>query len=166
MPAAAESVALVRGLVATVLRTWCSAVDVQVALLLVSEVFTNAYQHATPDMARGIGMIEVEVAETFDGVHVEVHDPDHSSRRAVTVNRVDPAWAEAGRGLMLVAALADQWGAIKTLSGKCVYFDLSDGPVADDIAPQGTDIRRSNNTLACADDRRTPVVSSQISAQT
>jgi anti-sigma regulatory factor (Ser/Thr protein kinase) len=138
LPAAAESVALARGLLATVLRAWSSAVDEQVAQLLVSEVFTNAYRYVVVDLARETYLIEVRVAETFDGVHLEVHDPDQDSCRAVAVSRHDAERAERGRGLMLVEALADQWGAMKTEHGKRVYFDLSARPPTADGVTQSS----------------------------
>jgi anti-sigma regulatory factor (Ser/Thr protein kinase) len=152
VPAAAESVALTRDLVGTVLRAWRSHVDPQAAKLLVSELITNAYQHAISGATRETDLIEVEVAETFDGVHIEVHDSDQSSRSKVTANRHAPAHAEGGRGLMLVNALADQWGAMKTERGKCVYFDLRAAAAAQTTVTAQPGTRSSDGGATCAVD--------------
>ena len=34
------------------------------------------------------------------------------------------AGAESGRGLLLIEALAERWGATPTHGGKCVWFEL------------------------------------------
>ena len=51
-----------------------------------------------------------------------------------------PADAETGRGLMLVATLAAEWGFYRTPAGKAVYFTLAfqpDSPRAADEARRG-----------------------------
>jgi len=109
---------------------WDLPVDASVAVLLTSELMTNAIRHeAGPviilDLGCGCGRLRVAVHDT--------------SRLLPTLVNA-PADAEAGRGLMLVATLADDWGCYRTRAGKAVYFtlgfradlDRDDGPARDD----------------------------------
>ena len=48
----------------------------------------------------------------------------HDTSRFVPTLMDAPADAEAGRGLMLVATLSDDWGYYRTRAGKAVYFTL------------------------------------------
>lgn len=98
------------------------------AALLVSELATNAVRHAgTPsfvvdvDYTRGEG---VRIAVTDTGV-------GHPIPR-----RPDPT-AEHGRGLLLVASLADRWGAHRRRATreKTVWFELQERAAADAALP-------------------------------
>ncbi|HUH06349.1 MAG TPA: ATP-binding protein [Egibacteraceae bacterium] len=84
------------------------------AALLVSEVVTNGLRHAGTRMA-------LEVLRTGDGVRVEVRDGSRSPcvRRRAHPDSVD------GRGLELVAAVADDWGQRRRGEGKVVWFELA-----------------------------------------
>lgn len=104
-----------RYLVLAAIGSWDSPVDRDVAILLASELVTNAVQHAagssiTLVISCSLGQFRVEVHDTSDGTPVVVDA------------RAD---AETGRGLMLVATLADDWGFYRTPSGKSVYFTLA-----------------------------------------
>jgi serine/threonine-protein kinase RsbW len=61
-------------------------------------------------------------------LRVDVYD----TSRSFPVVSVAPGDAETGRGLMLVATLAAEWGFYQTPAGKAVYFTLlfHDDPTA------------------------------------
>jgi anti-sigma regulatory factor (Ser/Thr protein kinase) len=109
---------------------WDAPVDADIAVLLVSELVTNALQHEAG------GTIMLTLTCVCDQLRVAVHD---TSRLAPAI--VDaPADAEAGRGLMLVASLSTTWGYHRTAAGKAVYFTLMppDGACDDgDRLPHG-----------------------------
>ena len=95
------------------------------AVLLMSEVVTNALLHAgTP--------IEVSVDCTDARLRVEVADgsPVHP------VLREHPTLAGTGRGLWLLDELATDWGIHPEATGKVVWFELS--PTADPSAQTPT----------------------------
>ena len=84
------------------------------AALLTSEVVTNAVVH-------GDGTVLVR-ARTGDGrLRVEVEDEGDGA----PVERQAARDAEGGRGLALVAALADDWGVERVPGGKYVWFELT-----------------------------------------
>ena len=77
---------------------------------------TNAIVH-------GVG--NVLVVADWDGVRirVEVHDQDSRGPQAhvTAATQLD----EHGRGLQLIAMLADSWGTTHTESGKLVWIELA-----------------------------------------
>ena len=87
--------------------------DMDVVLLLVSELATNAVLHAQTefDVVVGArrGSVRVEVIDVGDGCPSPAHplpDGDH------------------GRGLTLVAGLATRWGVVLREQSKSVWFEL------------------------------------------
>lgn len=86
---------------------------VEVAVLLVSELVSNAVLHAGTDL-------EVVVRILPDRVAVEVHD--QGGGRAV--RRRYSKLSGTGRGLLLVDELARDWGTVVTSGGKFVWFEL------------------------------------------
>jgi anti-sigma regulatory factor (Ser/Thr protein kinase) len=96
------------------IRAWDVPVDPDVASLLTSELVTNAIRHE-PGRT-----ITVAITCSRAELRVDVHD---TSRR-LPVLMDAPADAEAGRGLMLVATLAADWGVYRDPAGKAVYFTL------------------------------------------
>jgi anti-sigma regulatory factor (Ser/Thr protein kinase) len=84
-----------------------------VAALLVSELVTNAHEHAG-----GPAVVDVVVDGRSLRVAVEDEDPTLPAPRGIDVED------ERGRGLMLVAALASRWGTALTGRGKSVWFEL------------------------------------------
>ena len=61
------------------------------------------------------------LADLGDGVHLEVGDHDH----ALPVARRATALDSSGRGMLIVDALADRWGASSIEDdGKVVWCDL------------------------------------------
>jgi anti-sigma regulatory factor (Ser/Thr protein kinase) len=108
------SVPAARHFVARTLRQWKCGEDVaSVAMLLASEVVTNAIVHA-----RSNAFVRVQLT---DGVlRVEVHD---ATRQLPTPRPHDPH-AESGRGLMLVDAYSSVWGTSAAGDGKVVWFEV------------------------------------------
>jgi anti-sigma regulatory factor (Ser/Thr protein kinase) len=108
--AAAEA----RGQVRAAIRVWDIPVDPDIAVLLTSELVTNAISH---EMGTSITLA---VTCSFGQLRVDVHD----TSRTLPVLVDASADAEAGRGLMLVATLSSTWGIYRTPAGKAVYFTL------------------------------------------
>ncbi|MFD6180899.1 ATP-binding protein [Streptomyces goshikiensis] len=85
-------------------------------LLCVSELTTNALLHGVPP-GRGYRLRLLR----FEGVvRVEVHDSGPGRPGIADRN---PS-AERGRGLLLVAALADRWGVGARTPGKVVWSEF------------------------------------------
>ena len=114
-PAAAAEA---RGQVRAAIRAWDIPVDPDVAVLLVSELVTNAVGHETGET------IVLAITCSFGQLRGDVHD----TSRTLPVLVDAPVDAEAGRGLMLVATLSVTWGIYRTPSGKAVYFTLAFEP--------------------------------------
>ena len=110
-----------RSVVEDAIRTWRVPVDTDVAVLLASELVTNAVTHATP--AAGTFVL-LTIACDAAGLRVDVHDS--SDDLPVLDGLIDeaPAEAETGRGLLLVTTLSAEWGFCRTPAGKTVYFTL------------------------------------------
>lgn len=96
-----------------------------VASLLVSELVTNVVRHTAsglctvclgqsgPSGAGGArpAVVVVEVIDTEADAPVDLEGPIDDRR-------------ESGRGLRIVATLADDWGVRRTREEKCVWFEL------------------------------------------
>ena len=137
-----------RRFVADTFQQWHLTDDVDTVALLTSELVTNGVLHArTP--------LEVGLTSDERGLLVEVHDHDprppsprgHRSNLLADIDElllrpedtnvwddrqmllaVGPAGAiGAGRGLLLVEALADEWGVHMVEDGKAVWFRLCAG---------------------------------------
>ena len=118
-PAAAAEA---RGRVRAAICTWDVRVDVDVAILLTSELVTNAIREETGET------VMLAIACCQDELRVDVHDTSCSLPVPVRAAPVgDGAYEEAGRGLVLVESLSDEWGWYQTPSGKAVYFRLRFG---------------------------------------
>jgi anti-sigma regulatory factor (Ser/Thr protein kinase) len=107
-----------RGEVRAAISLWDVPVDPDVAVLLTSELVTNAITHVPGET--------VMLAITCSGgrLRVDVHDTSCDLPAAADT----PGDAETGRGLMLVATLSADWGCYLTPAGKAVYFTLVFGP--------------------------------------
>jgi two-component sensor histidine kinase len=95
--------------------SWQVPVDPDTAILLTSELVTNAVRH---EAAQAV-MLVVTCAR--GQLRVDVHDTSPSWPAVADV----PADAETGRGLLLVETLSDEWGFYRTPAGKAVYFMLA-----------------------------------------
>ena len=105
------------------IRSWQVPVDLDAALLLTSELVTNAVRH---EAGQGPRPSCSSSACSSGRLRVDVHD---TSRSLPAVAEV-PADAETGRGLLLVETLSDEWGFYRTPAGKAVYFTLAFEPDA------------------------------------
>jgi anti-sigma regulatory factor (Ser/Thr protein kinase) len=115
LTAAPAAAAAARSQVRAAVNAWDVPVDVSVAVLLVSELVTNAIRHEEGET------VTLVITCACGQLRVEVHD----TSRSVPVPVDGPADAETGRGLMLVASLSDEWGCYLTPTGKAVYFTLT-----------------------------------------
>ncbi|GCD35138.1 ATP-binding protein [Streptomyces chrestomyceticus JCM 4735] len=114
-PAEPGSARTARAAVRETLRDWGLDTVVDLAVLLVSELVTNALRHAS-------GPIGVRIVlKSGGGLLVEVSDPvpDPPRERAATPDD------EGGRGLQLVACTSRCWGTRHGRTGKTVWFELS-----------------------------------------
>ena len=145
------AVAAARTEVEAAIGAWCVAVDPDVAILLTSELVTNAVTHATARTRRNGGAAKrgfaaeavlLVIATDDAGLRVDVHDG--SGDLPVLADCPADPDAETGRGLLLVTSLSAEWGFYRTPGGKAVYFTLQAQPdVHRNVigAPQGHDPR-------------------------
>ena len=101
--------------------TGAAGVDVDDAALLVTEVASNALRHGGPGVDLWLRDAE------GGGLRVEIVDGRAEALPRVLAPTDD---AEGGRGLLLVSALARDWGTDRLSAGKCVWFELGPAPAA------------------------------------
>ncbi len=106
---------IARGQVRATIAAWDIPVDMSIAILLTSELVTNAVMHEAG------AAIKLVITCGYGQLGVDVHDT--SCELPVSVDR--PPDAETGRGLVLVASLSSSWGYYRTPTGKAVYFTLA-----------------------------------------
>jgi anti-sigma regulatory factor (Ser/Thr protein kinase) len=139
LPAGPAAAAQARSQVRAAIFSWDIPVDPCIAVLLASELVTNAIRHETGRT------VVLTIACSGGQLRVEVHDTSRSLPVVVDAS----ADAETGRGLLLVATLSTDWGSYRTSAGKAVFFTLACRPgrgEAGDRGPQqvrdvGTAIR-------------------------
>jgi anti-sigma regulatory factor (Ser/Thr protein kinase) len=132
-----SAVAAARDEVAAALNAWCVRVDPDVAVLLTSELVTNAVTHAAGNRngkaaERGTTgqSVLLVIAADDAGLRVDVHDG--SADLPIVSGYLAEADAETGRGLLLVTSLSAEWGFYRTAGGKAVYFTLEVPPDVDE----------------------------------
>ena len=122
MPADPSSAAVARRFVRDALDGWGAAEFEDAALLLTSELVTNALLHArsAPDLTVRLldGRLRVSVAD-------DVPAPPTLKRYGTD--------AATGRGLLLIESMASDWGSEAASDGKVVWFEL----VSADNRPSG-----------------------------
>ena len=116
---AGRSVATARAFVRDTLQGWGYSDVVDDAVVLTSELVTNAVIHAGTTA-------DVLCLRTEDGVRVEVADryPEREIPIQGTGRSLGNLDRENGRGLLLCAALASRWGVDYTPTHKLVWFQL------------------------------------------
>jgi anti-sigma regulatory factor (Ser/Thr protein kinase) len=92
--------------------------DLDVLVLVVSELVTNAIMHGAPP---------IEVRTTVDDEVVRIDVSDGDPKTGGVRVRHPPADHIGGLGLHLVEMLADRWGTVANASGKTVWADLDLG---------------------------------------
>ncbi|MET7641842.1 SpoIIE family protein phosphatase [Streptomyces sp. NPDC005438] len=121
-----RSVATARGFVRDALQGWGLTEIIDDAVVLTSELVTNAVVHAGTST-------EVLCLRDDNGVRVEVVDryPERELPVRDTSFTMSNPDREGGRGLLLCAALATRWGVDYTAADKRVWFrlDAPDRPV-------------------------------------
>jgi anti-sigma regulatory factor (Ser/Thr protein kinase) len=103
-----------REFVAETLERWGRREQTEAAVLLTSELVTNAIIHARTQVA-----VTIRVAD--QGLRVVVVDEsDHRPSLRTDTNEL-----AGGRGLRLVEAMASSWGVFPEGQGKAVWFELA-----------------------------------------
>jgi serine/threonine-protein kinase RsbW len=116
LAATAQAPGLARQATHEALAAWRVAHLEETAVLLVSELVTNAVRHASTG-----GSALVLRLETAGGwLRIEVHDADRRMPQPRTPDVLD----ESGFGLVLLDALADKWGIRESTIGKAVWAEL------------------------------------------
>ena len=110
---ALSSVRGVRSFVAATLADWDAGERTDDALLVASELATNAIRHAQSPL-------RVVVSRAADGLTIAVDDTSH----VLPVSRVATLGGVGGRGLPIVAALSTRHGAEVTTEGKTVWSTI------------------------------------------
>ncbi|MFI1165023.1 SpoIIE family protein phosphatase [Streptomyces sp. NPDC020801] len=116
-----ERVAVARQQLRELLHDWPSEEQVDVAVLLLSEMLTNVLLHTDTDALliaeiggeKGERRLRVDVADAGD-------DLPHKRRPGEL--------ASSGRGLLLIELLADAWGVDPRGQGKSIWFELYEPP--------------------------------------
>ncbi|MFH8694481.1 PAS domain S-box protein [Streptomyces chartreusis] len=113
LPAKASSVPAGRSFVVDNLTAWDCVSPADDARLLVSEILTNAVQHAE-------GPLVLRLRRTATELAVEISDLSPHLPQPRLAAQDD----ESGRGLILVDAVADSWGVRPDERGKTTWFTL------------------------------------------
>jgi anti-sigma regulatory factor (Ser/Thr protein kinase) len=115
----AETVAAARNGTREILEASSLSHLAENAILLVSELVTNAVRHA-----RGDGSpLELLVIQSGTVLRIEILDTDP---RPPTPRNPD-ALDGSGFGFVLVEAIADDWGVSQTSTGKAVWIEFRTG---------------------------------------
>jgi hypothetical protein len=124
--AAAEA----RSQIRAVLRAWKVPVDHDIAILLASDLITSAIIYGDGQT------VTLAIRCSRGQLRIDVYDQS----RYLPARADEPAGADTGRGLVLVAALSTEWGSFRTPAGKAMYFTLAfphDLPLDGDRATGG-----------------------------
>ncbi|MFE9256872.1 SpoIIE family protein phosphatase [Streptomyces sp. NPDC006879] len=115
-----RSVAAARAFVRDTLQGWGYTELIDDAVVLTSELVTNAVVHAGTDA-------EVLCLRSEDAVRIEVADryPEREIPLQQTGPTIAPPDHEGGRGLLLCGAMASRWGVDYTPTRKQVWFQLA-----------------------------------------
>jgi serine/threonine-protein kinase RsbW len=117
LPTANRAVRLARQATRDALAAWRLASLEETAVLLVSELVTNAVRHT-----RGSDAITLELQAAGTWLRIEVADADPRWPQPRTPAEFDGS----GFGLLLVDAMAGKWGVRETALGKAVWAELDE----------------------------------------
>lgn len=117
LPPAVDSPARTRDFLRELLQEWGAAELADDALLLVSELASNAVLHARSAM-----VVTASLSAEHGVLHVAVRDDQYDGEPRV---RHADAEATSGRGLEIVQMLALRWGIARDHDGKTVWFELA-----------------------------------------
>lgn len=122
-PATAISVPEARDWAGSLLSVGVPPLFLDDALLLLSEVVTNAITHSDSAHTLG-GLVAVQITRIGATVRVEVADAGSATTTpAVRAPTLDD---DGGRGLWLVDLLAEEWGFHRDETGGSVWFRLAE----------------------------------------
>ena len=116
LAATAQAPGLARQATHEALAAWRVAHLEETAVLLVSELVTNAVRHASTDGSALV--LRLEAAGGW--LRIEVHDADPRMPQPRTPDMLDGS----GFGFVLLDALADKWGVREATIGKAVWAEL------------------------------------------
>jgi hypothetical protein len=113
-----ERFAAVRRVVGAQLRDWGYAELVDAAAVCVTEILANVHRHVeSPEC-------ELRLRKLPEGGGVRMSVGDHSPVLPVWHPR--PDWdTETGRGMCLIASMADVWGVTPRQGGKRVWVEFT-----------------------------------------
>jgi len=137
-PGRAEQISRARDFTKRVLGS-CSVTDE--AVLLVSELATNALAHSTTGDG---GQFDVTIYRDETSVLIGV--TDNGSDKTPAPGALDSE-SETGRGLGLVELIAHRWGHCGGKHGRTVWFELTDHAMGQDDAPISRDRAVSSSLL-------------------
>jgi anti-sigma regulatory factor (Ser/Thr protein kinase) len=127
LPSAPPAAGLARGEVRDALALWGLERLEDTALLLASELVSNAVRHARHDGSE----LGLRIADTGAWLRIEVSDADPRLPLPQSPAGLD----ETGFGLVLVEALAAKWGVDQAANGKTVWIELDTRPSSDPDNP-------------------------------
>ena len=110
------SVPVARQLVRGLLRAWAAPHDAEDAALLVTELVANVVDHVP-------GEASFTLELTLSDLWLRISVADGSALRPV-VREFDLS-APRGRGMRLIAGIAERWGVEDHADGKRVWFELA-----------------------------------------
>lgn len=116
LPHHAQAPVVARRSAGEVLRYWGLGGVEETALLVISELVTNAVLHAHADGSSP----ELHLHAGSAWLRIEVHDTDPRPPQP----RAPVGLDETGRGLLLIEAITDRWGVYATATGKAVWAAL------------------------------------------
>ena len=105
-----------RGHVRAVIRAWKLPVDPDIAVLLASDLVTDAIRHGNGET------ITLVIRCSRSHLRIDVYN----TSRCLPMAEGGPT--ETGRGLVLVATLSTDWGSFHTPAGQATYFTLAFAP--------------------------------------
>ena len=112
LPATPASAAAARQRVRAALAAWRPPVDPDIAILLTSDLVTDALRRQVG------GTVKLAVACADGRLRVEVH------AAALALPWPVDSRNAPGPGVVLVATLSDDWGRYRTPEGEAAYFTL------------------------------------------
>jgi hypothetical protein len=119
-----------RSQVRAAIRAWKIPVDPDIAIVLTSDVVTNAIAHGNGET------VTLAIRCSRGRLRIDVYDKSPY----LPLGAVEPADTRTVCGLALVAALSTEWGSFRTPAGKATYFTLAlhaDPPLDGEAAAAG-----------------------------
>ena len=149
LPAVGQAAGLARRQTRDALASWELGQLEETAVLLVSELVSNAVRHARSS-ASGL---QLRLAASRSCLRIEVTDADPRPPQP----RAPAGLDESGFGFVLVDALASSWGVDHAAAGKTVWIELA-------LSGNGKPERRLNRSPARATDTGPPVIVQSVAA--